>query len=498
MFVLPSPAQQVALVTEGGYPYSAGGVSVWCDQVISGMPQRLFEVVSLVGAQGQPPAFELPGNVQRLTSVALWSQESAGRAPRGRALARFVEVFSRLIGAAFGPGPAPGDFASALRGLYEYAQTEELRAAMRSEQAVRIISESWRVWPPSSEDPGSLNRWIPPVGDAVIVAIWLEHMLRPLSLQAPTVDLVHCASNGLAGLVALGAKWTYGTPFVVSEHGVYLRERYLAHRETTYSWAVKSALLRFTRALTVLVYAEAALIAPGNMYNRRWELNGGADPEAIVTVYNGVDPEQFPVCDVEPAEPTLVYMGRIDPLKDIEGLIRSFALVVAQVPGSRLRIFGTAPPRREDYLERCIALIGELKLDKRISFEGRSESAHEAYAAGQVVVLSSISEGFPYTVIEAMCSGRATVSTDVGGVAEAVGDAGMVVPARNAEALAAACISLLRDAKERHRLGAAARSRVLDRFTLAHSIRSLEAVYKSVLESETADPIALPRLVRPA
>src|SRR5690606_39904455 len=82
----------------------------------------------------------------------------------------------------------------------------------------------------------------------------------------------------------------------------------------------------------------------------------------------------------------------------------------------------------------------------------------DAYAAGAVTVLSSVVEGFPVGLVEAMFSGRATVSTDVGAVVEVIGGTGLVVPPRNPRALAEACVSLLRDPARRERLGAAQRS----------------------------------------
>src|SRR5262249_24948180 len=158
------------------------------------------------------------------------------------------------------------------------------------------------------------------------------------------------------------------------------------------------------------------LITPGNQYNHRWEVRLGADPARIETVYNGVDPADFPPAGQEPAEPTIAWAGRIDPIKDLETLLHAFARVRAEVPAGRVRICGGTPKGNEEYRDRCLALAGELGVAGAVSFEGRLARIRDAYAAGHVIVLSSISEGFPYTLIEAMVSGRATVSTDVGGV----------------------------------------------------------------------------------
>jgi hypothetical protein len=132
------------------------------------------------------------------------------------------------------------------------------------------------------------------VFDAAQITQLLTHWLRPLLRPAPRGEVSHAVTNGLAALVALAAKWVYGTPMLFPEHGVYLRERYLGFRESPYPWPVRAALLAFQRQLGATAYRCADLITPGNRYNHRWEVRLGADPERIMTVYNGVDPTDFP------------------------------------------------------------------------------------------------------------------------------------------------------------------------------------------------------------
>jgi glycosyltransferase involved in cell wall biosynthesis len=152
----------------------------------------------------------------------------------------------------------------------------------------------------------------------------------------------------------------------------------------------------------------------------------------------------------------------------------------------KLRLFGNIPKGNEAYADRLGELIRKRRLDSTIVFEGiiPRERIVDAYRAGDVVVLSSISEGFPYTVVEAMMAGRATVSTDVGGVAEAVGDAGLVVPPRDPAAFAAACVRLLEDPSERERLARRARERALACFTIARFL----ALYRETYAELCAEP----------
>src|SRR6266568_3587547 len=119
----------------------------------------------------------------------------------------------------------------------------------------------------------------------------------------------------------------------------------------------------------------------------------------------------------------------------------------------------------------------ELDIAGAATFEGRVDDIRDAYQAGSIVVLCSVSEGFPYSLIEAMTCGRACVATDVGGVTEALGDTGLIVSPRSPERLARACLTLLRDGRMRHRLGSAARTRALEYFTVDEAINTFDEIY---------------------
>ena len=143
-------------------------------------------------------------------------------------------------------------------------------------------------------------------------------------------------------------------------------------------------------------------------------------------------------------------------------------------------------------MAKCAALSAELGLDDgSATFEGKISPPAPAYHAGHVVLLTSISEGLPFVVLEAMASARPVVATAVGGVPEAVGDAGILVPPRDPSAVAAACLRLLRHPSERRALGAAARKRVLQQFTTERCFRAYRELYDQ-LAGDHKEIIRLP------
>jgi glycosyltransferase involved in cell wall biosynthesis len=189
--------------------------------------------------------------------------------------------------------------------------------------------------------------------------------------------------------------------------------------------------------------------------------------------------------------PTISWVGRVDPIKDLETLLQAFSLVHREMPEARLRMFGSSPKGRESYLQRCRNLAEDLGIAGVATFEGRVDNIQDAYEAGSVVALSSISEGFPYSLIEAMTCGRTCVATDVGGVTEAVGDTGLVVPPKSPTRMARAFLAVLRDDELRQRLGTAARARALEHFTVDGAISTFDEIY-SFLAAGRPLPVAPP------
>jgi glycosyltransferase involved in cell wall biosynthesis len=297
--------------------------------------------------------------------------------------------------------------------------------------------------------------------------------------------------GGICSAVAVVCQREHGAGFLLSEHGIYLRECYLAESETSGNLFGKVLKLAFARRMTELAYSHADAIAPCCNYNQRWERRVGAEQERLHTAYYGIDPDAISAREPEPRDrPVVVWAGRIDPLKDVETLLRAAAIVARERPEVEFRLYGAAPLGNEAYNERCLALHAELGLDENVSFEGFSTNVPEEFARADLVVLSSISEGFPYSTLEAMLCGRPIVATAVGGMAEQVtSDCGRVVRPRNPETLAAAILDVLGNTEVCQALSIAARDRAVTMFGIERFRATHRAIYELVLDSRpTAAP----------
>lgn len=471
---------RIALLNEGTYPVLKGGVSTWCDQIVSQLDDHDFELVTLVG-QEKASVWDLPNNVVGFRPIPMWDPPAPRQGLHYRATLaqrhRVDEGLHLLWRAVLSFGIAGSRLGKASAALMQIAQPgpQPLSWLLSREGSTEALLAAWAHVRGRRPDMPTLSG-----RDAALVAHHADHILALLDVEIPPVDVLHVASNGAAALLGLAQHWRYGTPIVLTEHGVYLRERYLAVSAAQWEWPVRYAFMALLRTISQLGYREAAAITPVSAFNGRWETRLGADSRKIRVIPNGVDPRLFPEVTTEPDVPTVSFVGRIDPLKDLRTLIDAFALLRPRIPEAKLRLFGPTPLGNEEYHQGLEARIAELKLDSAVTFEGPASSSRPAIEAGHVVALSSISEGLPFTVIEAMMSGRATVSTDVGGVSECTGPdglAGIVVPARDPKALADALAEVLTNERNRHEMAAAARRRALSRFTLDGVATSYREVY---------------------
>ncbi|MEV6117849.1 DUF3492 domain-containing protein [Streptomyces sp. NPDC052109] len=504
---------RIGLLTEGGYPYVSGDAGLWCDRLVRGLEQHEFDIYALSRSRRQEDDgwVALPPHVGRVRTAPLWTAEDDGVVYGRRTRRRFAEHYAELVEALCagtgadtapegGPADLPDRFGSALYGLAELAREERgLVGALRSDAAVRTLERACRA-------PGALRTAREArVPDLLTVAAHLERALRPLSLdwygddELGAVDLCHAAAGGPAALPGLLARHFSGVPLLVTEYGVQLRSHYLTLGPDTAAPAVRALLGAFHVRLAAEVYGRAEILTPGNAHARRWQERCGAERARIRTVHPGMDAARFAEVGEAPdrADPdTLVWVGRVEPAKDLISLLHAFAEVRREEPKARLRIVGApSGPEGAAYLGHCRALAAQLFPDEAegvhavgdnpVSFEEigdpEAPALPEVYAAGAIVVLSSVVEGFPIGLIEAMFCGRATVSTDVGAVVEVIGGTGLVVPPRNPRALAEACVALLRDPERRERLGAAARARALELFTVEQNIAAFHGIYLRIV-----------------
>jgi glycosyltransferase involved in cell wall biosynthesis len=228
---------------------------------------------------------------------------------------------------------------------------------------------------------------------------------------------------------------------VLAEHGVYVRESYLAAARSGGSPGARFTATRLARGLTRVAYEGADMVAPVSDANAYWEMGLGVDAAKILVLYNGLARPPSPA--PPPRNRTVVVMGRIDPLKDVHTTLRVAAETLELVPGARFLHYGPVTDGEEAYGRSCHSLHEQLGLGDRFAFMGRTTDPLGAVRDADVFLMTSISEGLPMSILEAMGQGRPVVATGVGGVPDVVRGCGLVTPPGDVHGLARAVTTLL-------------------------------------------------------
>lgn len=177
-----------------------------------------------------------------------------------------------------------------------------------------------------------------------------------------------------------------------------------------------------------------------------------------------------------------VVLGNVSSMSLRKGhvyLLHAFSLVNQKFPSSRLVLLGSEDPGLKRVLQD---LARELKVDDRVIFLGRQDRCEDYYGIMDIFVLSSLYEGIPLVILEAVKMNVPVVSTDAGGVREMIvdGKTGMIVPRRDPEALAESINVLIRDKQKRLEIAKAAGAGILENFKPSRYVRQLGDLYKAV------------------
>lgn len=471
------------MLHEGTYPYYKGGVSTWTQNLIKSLKEFDFIVISVTTKPLKRIVYEKPSNVKHLLQIPLWGTEIVGEHLKGFSVKDLIRLNAKTrdkeVKEKFIPnlrtflkeikvgGKDPEALGEALSEIHKFLSTHSHTKVFKNIDVWNTFYEEF-----IEDELYATMR----VSFAISLASIIQHIMRIFSYSYPDADIYHSSAAALCGLIGVVKKIRDGTPYLVTEHGVYFRERMLdVYAEMTLP--EKILWMNMFKTITLINYHYADKIIPVCEFNVEWEHEFGVPSKKIEMIYNGVDVNRFKPMKVELEEDIrpIVAMTRIEKLKDVLNIIEAMHYIDRKIPKARLEIYG--PVSDEKYYELCLNKVDELELQGKVKFMGPTDTPEIAYNRAEVFVQPSLSEGFPFTVIEAMACGRPVVATDVGGVREAVGDAGIIVPPRAPKELAEAVTKLMEDRELREELGKRARERVLKLFTYRRFIEDYRRLY---------------------
>ena len=465
---------RICLILEGSYPFINGGVSTWMHQYITEMPEHEF-VLWVIGAKASDKdhfVYKLPPNVVEVEQVFL--DEALRVKPSGKFKHKFTEkeqeALRRLISS------DKPDW-SLLFDMYQVRRINPM-SYLKSQSFLEFLTESCQRDFPFGAFSDTFHS----------VRSRLLPVLHLMGSKIPEADCYHSICTGYGGLLASMAAHIKKKPLLLTEHGIYTRER--EEEIIRAKWvakAFKGQWIKFFYMLSDLIYEKAFRVT--SLFTRAMytQIDMGCDPSKCRVIENGISYERL--CNIPlKKEDGIVDIGavvRLAPIKDIKTMIYAFFELCARKDNVRLHIMGGVDD--QDYADECYALVKQLGLEEKIIFTGRVNII-EYFEKLDFTLLTSISEGQPLSVLESFAARRPAVTTDVGCCSELLngkpgdtfGKAGYFVPPMQREKLADAMEILCESRELRLKMGEIGQKRTYEHFRYEIMLTKYRNLYKEV------------------
>ncbi len=462
------------MILEGCYPYINGGVSTWMHQYITEMPEHEF-VLWVIGAKAQDKdkfVYTLPPNVVEVHQVFL--DDALRVKDPGVFSHHFSEREKEALGKLVSSDSPDWDL---LFNMYQIDKVNPM-SYLKSEAFLSILTETCQREYPYIAFSDAFHS----VRSRLLPVLYL------MTTDIPNADCYHAISTGYGGLLASLGAYINKKPLLLTEHGIYTRER--EEEIIRAKWvarAFKKHWIDFFYMLSDLIYARAFRVTSLFTNAMRTQIDMGCEASKCRVIENGISYERF--CNIPlKKDDGFVDIGavvRLAPIKDIKTMIYAFFELSSRKSNVRLHIMGGVDD--EEYANECYSLVEQLNLKDKIIFTGRVNVV-EYFEKLDFTLLTSISEGQPLSVLESFAARRPCVTTDVGCCSELIcgkptdnlGRAGFFAPPMQREKLADA-MEMLCDSRELVlKMGEIGQKRTYEYFRYNIMLTKYRDLYKEV------------------
>ena len=468
---------KICIIAEGCYPYVIGGVSGWVHNLIKLFPYIEFNLVSIVADRSFRGkfAYKLPENLTQVFEIYLQDVEWAGntrvKSNRINLKQREVEALRSLI---------IGEDVDWVTVFHMFNRQDiSVNNLLMSPQFLEIAKEFYRL---------------KYVNITFSDFLWtLRSMYLPLFLALkavpPKADIYHCVSTGYAGIVGSKAVSHYpDARLLISEHGIYTRER--EEEIIKAKWVqniYKSIWIDQFRKMSKCAYYFGDLVTSLFEEARSLQLNLGCPISKTIISPNGIDTEAFENIPTKDPDDPYINIGaiiRVTPIKDVKTMINAFYFAHKKQPKLKLWIMGPLDENPE-YVRECMELVRLLKAEN-IIFTGNIRT-QDYIGKMDIILLTSISEGQPLTILEGFAAKKPCIATNVGncygliyGENDSFGEAGIVVPVMNVSEISEAILKLANNPDLARKMGENGYKRLMYRYRNNYMEENYRRIYKTL------------------
>ena len=470
---------RICFIAEGCYPYTVGGVSSWVHSMIKSFPNVEFILTTIVSNRSQRGKFvyELPENLTEVHEVYLEDVDWDSSKKKGKRIHLNKTQYRALRSIILNQ---KADWVP----LFELFRSGKVSVdeLLMGADFFRVATEVYNLKYPQITYSDFL--W-------TLRSIYLPLFLV-MRMDMPKADLYHCVATGYAGVLGSMAKEFYGGGLLISEHGIYTREREEELIKATWVTGVyKNFWIEQFRKMSNLAYDRADLVTSLYEHARELQHELGCPTDKTVITHNGVDMSRFVDIPGKTAEDeNFINIGavlRVTPIKDVKTMIQAFSYAKKRAPKIKLWIMG-AWDEDEAYAQECFDLVESLG-EKDIVFTGQV-NVTDYLGRMDMTILTSISEGQPLVVLESFAAHKPVITTDVGNCRELIygedgddlGQAGILTHIMNLDEIANAIVELAASSQLRRKMGEVGYQRVKAKYQIESMRQQYAQIYQDFAE----------------
>lgn len=494
----------ITFLLEGSYPYIIGGVSAWTDKIIRAFPDYKIAIVFIGSRLEDYPKgmqYKLPDNVVHFEEHFIFSDAKETPASYLDYKSKYAEYKQKKMPVKFFHDLFLGDNCSdiikscpELDFIFDFSGNQTFKKLFSSKENWNFIIKNY-----TDNCPGL----------SFIDYFWtIKNIQKPLwrllNIIPSFIDtkVVHSISTGYAGFLGALLHFHLKIPLVLTEHGIYTKERRIELLQSQVIYEldpmevayIRNLWVKFFELLSKICYEKADPILSLYSGAREKQIEEGAQAHKTQIISNGIDIAKYSIArkDYEQNSNTIGLVGRFVAIKDIKSFIGAISIILKTIPDIKVLLVGPADEDQK-YFTECQNLVTVLNLQNTIIFKTAiNDIVEEVYTKIDLMVLSSISEGMPLTILEAFAAGIPVVATNVGACSELIygtgyedkllGKSGEIVNIADPEAIAKAIVDLLGDKKKWSEAKQAAISRVEKYYNQELMFEKYADIYKKMIK----------------
>ena len=470
---------RICMISEGCYPYVVGGVSSWVHSMIQTFPDVEFVLLAIIASRDLSGkfAYELPDNLVEVHEVYLQDADygSVNRIHKSRMSKEEYRALRSLI----------LNHEVDWGGIFDYFhhQKVSINDLLMGEDFYHAVLEAYNLQYPDIVFSDFL--W-------TMRSMYLPLFLA-LSSEVPKADVYHAVSTGYAGILGCMGKHFHQGQLIISEHGIYTREREeeLIKAEWVQRLYKKIWIQQF-RKMSYVAYEQADVVTSLYQHASELQVELGCPKDKTVITPNGIHTERLENLskgtDENRAFINIGAVLRVTPIKDVKTMIQAFAY--AKKRNSKLKLWIMGPYEEEpEYAAECFRMVETLGIPD-VEFTGRIQIT-DYLGWMDVTILTSISEGQPLTILESFAAKVPVIATDVGnckgliyGEDDDYGKAGIITHIMNISEIADAMVYMADHPQIRNEMGEIGYRRLMRKYRIEDMKKTYAGIYKQAAQRQ--------------